>query len=97
MAKIRAFKGFRPRKDLAEKIASRPYDVLSSAEALAESTGNLCSFYHVIKAEIDLPSETDQYAPVVYEQARNNLQRFIKEGILMQDPSPCLYLSLIHI
>ncbi|MBN2480636.1 MAG: DUF1015 domain-containing protein [Bacteroidales bacterium] len=91
MAIIKAFKGFRPGRDVAEKIASRPYDVLSSEEALAESAGNPYSFYHIIKSEIDLPPETDHYSPVVYEQAKSTLHRFIDEGILVQDPLPCLY------
>ncbi len=92
MAIIKAFKGFRPRRDIAEKMACRPYDVLSSVEAQVESEGNPYSFYHVIKSEIDLPPETDHYAPVVYEQAKKTLNRFIDEGILIQDESACLYI-----
>ncbi|MBN1158151.1 MAG: DUF1015 domain-containing protein [Bacteroidales bacterium] len=92
MVKIKAFRGFRPDQDLAGKIACRPYDVLSSAEALAESAGNPYSYYHVIKSEIDLPPGTDPYSPEVYEQAKNTLYRFIDEGILIQDALPCLYI-----
>ncbi|MBN1158206.1 MAG: DUF1015 domain-containing protein [Bacteroidales bacterium] len=92
MTKIKAFRGFRPAKDLADKIASRPYDVLTSEEALAESAGNPYSFYHIIKSEIDLPPGTDPYSPAVYEQAKKTLYRFIDEGILTQDASPCFYI-----
>ncbi len=70
MAIIKAFRGYRPEKEFVAKIASRPYDVLSSEEAFAEATGNPYSFYHVIKSEIDFPAETDHYAPEVYEKAR---------------------------
>ena len=37
MAIIKPFKGIRPPQDLVEQVASRPYDVLNSAEARAEA------------------------------------------------------------
>lgn len=92
MAIIKAFRGYRPVKEFVAKIASRPYDVLSSEEAFAEATGNHYSFYHVIKSEIDLPAETDHYAPEVYEKARYNLQHFIEKKVFIQDAQPCLYI-----
>ncbi len=92
MATIKAFKGFRPRRDLVAKIASRPYDVLSSEEASAEAKDNPYSFYHVIKSEIDLPSDTGHYSTQVYEKARLNLQKFIDDKIFVQDKQPCMYI-----
>ena len=91
MAIIKAFKGFRPAKELAKSMASRPYDVLSSEEACAEAGDNKYSFYHVIKSEIDFPAGTDHYSPVVYTKAKTNLENWIYAGILKQDASPCLY------
>jgi len=91
MAIIKAFKGYRPQKELAAKIASRPYDVLSSEEAFAEAKGNPVSFYHVIKSEIDLPDGVDHYSQDVYQKASTNLQAFINQKVLMQDAKPCLY------
>ena len=55
MAVIKPFKGIRPPKNLIEKVASRPYDVLNSEEARAEAEGNEKSLYHIIKPEIDFP------------------------------------------
>jgi uncharacterized protein (DUF1015 family) len=92
MAIIKPFKGFRPKSDLAAKIACRPYDVLSSEEAAAEAAGNPNSFYHVIKSEIDLPAETDHYSALVYETAKKNLQSFIDKKIFIQDKVPCFYI-----
>jgi uncharacterized protein (DUF1015 family) len=92
MAIIKAFRGYRPEKNFVDKIACRPYDVLSSEEAFEEAKGNTYSFYHVIKSEIDLPAETDHYSPVVYEKAKQNLEQFIKKGIFAQDENPCLYI-----
>ena len=92
MAIIRPFKGIRPKRELAEQVASRPYDVLDSREARVEADGNPYSFLHVIKPEIDLPEETDLYSQPVYDKARENFSRMRQEGILVDDPQPCLYI-----
>lgn len=92
MAIIRPFRGLRPTPELADKVAARPYDVLSAAEAKAEAAGNKYSFYHVSKSEIDLPEGTDVYSQAVYDKAAENLQKFIKEGTLFQDDAPCYYI-----
>jgi uncharacterized protein (DUF1015 family) len=92
MALIKAFRGYRPVEQYAKFVACRPYDVLSSLEASEEAKGNKYSFYHVIKAEIDLPPETNHYAPIVYETARLNLQKFIDKKVFIQDENPCFYI-----
>ena len=51
MATIKPFKGIRPPQDLVEQVASRPYDVLNSAEAREEAAGNEKSLYHIIKPD----------------------------------------------
>jgi uncharacterized protein (DUF1015 family) len=91
MAILKAFRGFRPRKEFAARIASRPYDVLNSEEAREEVKGNPYSFLHVVKPEVDLPPETDIYSELVYEMGKANLNKMISEGILVQDDAPSLY------
>ena len=61
MAKVKPFRGIRPPKELIEKVASRPYDVLNSDEARAEAGDNEMSLYHIIKPEIDFPQGTDEH------------------------------------
>ena len=56
MAIIKPFKGIRPPQDLVEQVASRPYDVLNSAEARAEAEGNEKSLYHIINRNRIFPS-----------------------------------------
>ncbi|MDQ0108092.1 uncharacterized protein (DUF1015 family) [Chitinophaga terrae (ex Kim and Jung 2007)] len=92
MATIKPFKGLRPDPSLAAKVASRPYDVLSSDEARDAAANNPYSFYHISKSEIDLPAGTDVHSQQVYDTAASNLQRFIKEGILLQDEQPVYYI-----
>ncbi len=91
MAVIKPFKGLRPKPDLAEKVAAPPYDVLSSDEARELAKDNPISFLHINKPEIDLPPETDLYDDAVYAKGRENLERFINEGVFIQDEKPCFY------
>jgi uncharacterized protein (DUF1015 family) len=91
MAILKPFRGYRPLKEYAKQIASRPYDVLSSEEARLEAQGNPYSFLHVVKPEIDLPADLDHYAPEVYQKGKENLERMINDGILVQDSEEYLY------
>ena len=92
MATLRPFRGYRPRPDAVERVASRPYDVLSSDEARVEAEGNPYSFLHVGKPEIDLPIHVNHYDDQVYRKGKENLDRLIHDGVLRQDPTPSLYL-----
>ncbi len=92
MATIAPFKAIRPQTDLAQQVASKPYDVLSSEEAKVEAANNPYSFLHVTKSEIDLPAGIDTHSQPVYEKAKENLQRFINEGILLKEDKPCYYI-----
>lgn len=92
MADIKPFHALRPQPEQAVSLASRPYDVLNSEEARAEAGDNANSFLHITKAEIDLPEGTDTHTQVVYEKAAENLQRFIRDGILMKEDRPCYYI-----
>ena len=92
MAVIKAFKGVRPPEDLAEKVASRPYDVLNSEEARQEASGNEYSLLHIIKPEIDLPPGVDVHSQPVYDKAVENFKKFQDKGWLVQDEEEHLYI-----
>jgi uncharacterized protein (DUF1015 family) len=92
MAIIKPFKALRPHNEYAAQVASRPYDVLNSEEARKEAGGNLLSFLHVTKAEIDLPAGTDIHSEAVYQKAAENLQRLIDKKVLFRDEAPCYYI-----
>ncbi|MBO5250514.1 MAG: DUF1015 domain-containing protein [Bacteroidaceae bacterium] len=91
MAVIKPFKGIRPPKALVEQVASRPYDVLNSAEARAEAGDNEKSLYHIIKPEINFPEGTDEHDPCVYESAAEHFQMFQDKGWLVQDEKENYY------
>ncbi|MFY0654205.1 MAG: DUF1015 domain-containing protein [Cyclobacteriaceae bacterium] len=90
--KIRAFKGLRPIAEKAAQVASRPYDVMNSAEAKEEAAGNPYSFLNVVKPEITLPSDVDQYDAQVYQAANDNFKKLVDEGVFTQDDAACLYI-----
>ncbi len=92
MAKIRPFKALRPKKDLADKIAELPYDVVSLQEVIAIAGKNPYNFYHITRSEADLPAGTDPYSEAVYLKAKDTLDNFVKEGYLVRDTKPMLYL-----
>jgi uncharacterized protein (DUF1015 family) len=91
MSILKPFKGIRPKPELAEKVASRPYDVLNSSEAGKEAEGNPYSFYHVIKPEIDLPDDIDIHSDQVYKKAKENFEKLFAEAML-QDDKKCYYI-----
>lgn len=91
MSTFLPFRAWRPVKDKAKAVASRPYDVLSGEEARKESQGNPWSFYHVIKPEIDFPESQDPYAPEIYRKGKENFDRLVQEGVLIRDASEQFY------
>ncbi|MCA9295369.1 MAG: DUF1015 domain-containing protein, partial [Phycisphaerales bacterium] len=92
MLHIRPFRALRPTSNLASRVASVPYDVVDTAEARALAANNPYSFLHIIRPDIDLPDETGHYDDIVYETARRTFERFIADGILVQDDEPNIYL-----
>ncbi len=92
MSIIRPFKALRPQAQFAKQVASKPYDVLSSAEAKIEAQGNPHSFLHITKSEIDLPENTDPHSMEVYERAKENLDAFLKREVLFKENKDCYYL-----
>ncbi|MEE2996164.1 MAG: DUF1015 family protein [Pseudomonadota bacterium] len=92
---VRPFAGMRPATGWADDIAAPPYDVVNAEEARTLSSGKPHCFFHVSRAEIDLPPGTDPYANEVYETAAKNFKRLEESGLLVRDISPCFYVYRI--
>ena len=91
MAFIKPFRAVRPKKELAEKVAALPYDVMNTEEAMQMAAGNEVSFLHISRPEIDLPQGTDVHSDQVYVKGRENLEKFLAQGVLLQDDSERYY------
>ncbi len=89
MVKIKPFCGIRPPKQYAAEVASRPYDVLNSAEAQKEATER--SLLHIIKPEIDFIPIADEHSDEVYAKAVENFLTWRKNGWLEQDEQEYYY------
>jgi uncharacterized protein (DUF1015 family) len=91
VASLSPFRALRPPEALAARVASPPYDVVSTAEARALARGNPDSYLRVSRPEIDLPEGTDEHSAPVYAKGRENLEELARRGVLVQDPEPRLY------
>ncbi len=92
MAILKPFKGLRPPKEIVKQLASRPYDVLNSAEARVEAEGNEVSLLRVTKAEIDLPVGIDEHSQEVYDKVVENFNLFKDKQWLVQDKEEKFYI-----
>jgi uncharacterized protein (DUF1015 family) len=92
MAIVKPFKGLRPPKEIVKQLASRPYDVLNSAEARIEAAGNPYSLLRVTKAEIDLPEGIDEHSQEVYDKVVDNFNLFKNNQWLVQDQDEKFYI-----
>jgi len=66
--------------------------VLNSQEAKEITAKNELSFLRITKPEVDLPDGIDLYSDQVYAKAKENFEKFIKDGILVQDEKKNFYL-----
>ena len=92
MAVFKPFKAYRQKSDKAKDVAAYPYDVVNSDEARDIVNGNPDSFLRVGKPEVDLDPSISLYDPKVYAKGKENLDRLVNDGILVEDNSPCYYI-----
>uniref|UniRef100_A0A7C4Y5G6 DUF1015 domain-containing protein n=1 Tax=candidate division WOR-3 bacterium TaxID=2052148 RepID=A0A7C4Y5G6_UNCW3 len=92
MAIVKPFKAYRPKKDIVRFVAAPPYDVLEREDAYEIAKDNPYSYLHISKPEIDLPKDVDIYDEKVYLKGKENLMKFINDGILQQDTEPYFYI-----
>ncbi|MCX7831339.1 MAG: DUF1015 domain-containing protein [Actinobacteria bacterium] len=92
MAIVKPFKGLIYNQDKIEEIGNvtcPPYDVISKEEQ--EAYYNL-SPYNIIRVELGKVFDDDDEKNNVYTRARNYLETWISEGVLVFDESPYYYL-----
>ena len=92
MSIIKPFKGYLPTSQMAGKVSSPPYDVLSSDEARKITQNNPDSFLRIIKPEVDYTPGSAPHGDILHKHAAANIQDFISSRNLQQDECSCLYL-----
>ena len=92
MVHVLPFSALRPNNNFLEKIVCPPYDVVSREEAREIAVDNPYSFMRIIRPDLEFSDEISPYDEVVYNRARANLDRLIREKILFYEKEPSLYL-----
>lgn len=85
---FRPFRPLRPSAELASRLITPPYDVVSTHEARAIAGHEPVSFLRVTRAELELEDGADAYASEVYARARHNLDRLVDDGALVREARP---------
>ena len=83
MAIIKPFRAVRPAKNYVDMVAELPYDVMNREEAKKMGEENKYSFIHIDRAEVDLDDNVDEHDEAVYLKAKENLDKFKDEKILI--------------
>ncbi len=91
MATIIPFRALRPPEDKAAAVACVPYDVIYDAEVRDLIEHNSLSFLRVTRPEGEFLQSESPSSEVVFERARQNLDQFINDGILVNDPVAAVY------
>lgn len=92
MPVIKPFKAVRPKQELAEKVASLPYDVISEKEARDAFNQNPYSFFQIGRPEINFEEGVDPYSEKVYQKAQEVIQELLLKNILEKEDSESLYI-----
>ncbi|MCC6933089.1 MAG: DUF1015 domain-containing protein [Deltaproteobacteria bacterium] len=92
MAIIKPFRAYRPQSDIVAEISCPPYDVISREEAHYLAQGHERNFLHVTRSDLEFPHEVDAYAPEIYDRAKVNWQKLVRENIFFQEAEENLYI-----
>lgn len=82
---------FRPAPERAGRFAAQPYDVFDDEQARAYVEENPSSFLAIDRPETAFPPHQNPYAPEVYAHAVQLLDQRVKDGTLLREERPCLY------
>ncbi len=91
MVRVYRFTGVRPERSAAPEIAAVPYDIVTVDEARSIIQQSPQSFLRVSRADTDLP-EVPLHDDRVYQRARDNFLRYLKNGSMLRDATPGMYL-----
>jgi uncharacterized protein (DUF1015 family) len=91
MSAIYPFAALRPTPKAAPDVAAVPYDVVNSDEARVLAEGNVLSFLHVSRPEIDLAADANPHSDAAYDQAANAFASLRDQAPLVVEDVPSFY------
>lgn len=83
--KIKAFKALRPNRDIVKDFSTMPYDVVTDEQVINSIKNNKGLFFEVIKTD-------SLYKDDIYIKAKENLDNFKKDKILIEDEKQSFYI-----
>ncbi len=92
MAIVKSFKCVRPVEDMAEQVASLPYDVYDRKEAKAAVAGKPYAFLNIDRPETAFEDDFNMYSKEAYKYARDLYNEFKDKGIYEEDVCDSYYL-----
>lgn len=92
MAIVKSFKCVRPREDMAEQVASLPYDVYDRKEAKVAVANKPYAFLNIDRPETAFDDDFDMYSKEAYKHARDLYNEFKDKGIYEEDTCDSYYL-----
>ena len=92
MAKIIPFKAVRPKRSLANLLASRPFYTYKKHLLEAKLEGNPYSFLHVINPEFDKEDRSQPNSVERFEKVKEKYSEFKRLGYFKKEKNNCLYI-----
>lgn len=92
MPLVRPFRAIRPAPEHAAAVIAPPYDVVTVTQARQQVTGLPYNFLRVSRPEIELPDNIAFDDPLTYQQAQQNFNALLNDGILVRDTAPAFYI-----
>ena len=91
MAQIKPFKALRPVTDKVYEVSSKPYETLTVDQLKQEFEDHYYSIINIVRPNVNLTKDFEDNDDIIYDQARFNLLRLIKEGVLQDDQEAGYY------
>ena len=92
MSDVAPFKAIRPVRDKVHLVATRPYYSYKKNVLKAKLEDNPFTFLHIINPEFSTAKKTKPNSKERFSLVKHQFDRFLKEGILMQDSEAHLYI-----
>jgi uncharacterized protein (DUF1015 family) len=89
---IKPFKALRPEPGNAARVACVPYDVPYESEVRETIAENPLTFLRVTRPEAEFPEGSKPSEKDVLARSVENLESFIREGYLVEDSEPAIYI-----
>ncbi len=91
MSIVKPFKGVRPNPEIADKVSSLPYDVMSEEEA-RELGKSKYSFLRVIRPEINFVKDHEYDSEEMYKKSKEVYESLKQNGILVKEGVKAFYI-----